>query len=142
MNEDLEKEFYFLRNFEIQYLQNLEIEKLIVCENIETNSVIFVYLKTANNNWQKYFLDGGAGFWEDTEIIDFENLDDKEDVEDFVFKNYFEELEIKNQIIRKIHCEPNDENCQIIIEFVSNKKIILRCKNSKLFDSDCEIVKE
>ena len=142
MNDDLEKEFYFLRNFEIQEFQNLEIEKIIVCESLNDKSVTFVYIKIYNNNWQKYFLDAGAGFWEDTRIKVYEKLDNIEDDENFEFKDYSKILEIKNQMIKKIHCEPNDDNCQIIIELNNTKRIILRCKNSKIFDSECEIVKE
>lgn len=142
MNDDLEKEFYFLRNFEIQNFQNLEIEKLITCENLKDKSVVFVYIKIYENNWQKYFLDAGAGFWEDTMLENYENLDDIEEDENFKFNDYSKLFEIKNEKIKKIYCEPNDENCQVIIELNSAKKIILRCKNSKIFDSECEIVKE
>lgn len=141
MNEELEKEFYLLRNFVIEDFLNLTIEKIIVCEDFKTKNVIFIYLKIYENNWQKYYLDAGAGFWEDTETKEYENLADIEDCENFAYKDYSKELNVKDKIIHKIYCEPNNENCQIIIEF-KNERIILRCIDSKIFESDCEIVKE
>lgn len=141
MNEELEKEFYFLRNFEIKDFVNSKIEKIVVCEDLKTKNVVFVLLKVKNWNWQKYFLDAGAGFWIDTEKSDYNDLDDIEDDENFVFKDYTKELKVEESVISKIYCEPNDENCQIIIELENCKKIILRSINSKIFDSEIEIVK-
>ena len=142
MNEELEKEFHFLRNFEIKDFVNSKIEKIVVCENLKTKNVVFVFLKVKNWNWQKYFLDAGAGFWVDTEKSDYNDLDDIEDDENFVFKDYTKKLKVEESVISKIYCEPNDENCQIIIELENCKKIILKSINSKIFDSEIEIVKD
>ena len=109
---------------------------------MKTKDVVFVYLKVKNWNWQKYFLDAGAGFWEDTEKSDYNDLDDVEDDENFVFKDYTKKLKVEESVISKIYCEPNDENCQIIIELENYKKIILRSINSKIFDSEIEILKD
>ena len=141
MNEELEKEFYFLRNFAIEDYVNLRIERIIACEQLNTKNVVFVYLKLIGSNWQKYFLDAGAGFWEDTKTTDYYKLDDNEDDGEFVFKDYTKVFNIENKTISKIYCEPNDDNCRIIIELEKNEKIILRCKKSKIFDSEAEIVK-
>lgn len=142
MNEELEKEFYFLRNFVIEHLENLQIEKIIVCEELKTGNVIYVYLKVFGKNWQKYFLDAGAGFWEDAKTSNYNELDDIEADESFVFKDYTQKLRLEGNTISKIYCEPNDENCRIIIKLNVNGKIVLRCINSKVFDSGCEITIE
>ena len=141
MNEELEKEFYFLRNFVIEDYVNLKIDKIIACEELNTKNIVFVYLKVIGSNWQKYFLDAGAGFWEDTKITDYYKLDDNKDNRKFVFKDYTKEFNIEDKTISKIYCEPNDANCRIIIELEKNQRIILRCKKSKIFDSESEIVK-
>lgn len=140
MNRELEKEFYSLRNFVIEDFVNLKIEKIIVCENLKSRSIVFVYIKIFENNWQKYFLDAGAGFWEDTKITDYNELEDIENDKNFVVNDYTEK--IKNKVISKIYCEPNNENCRIIIELGTEERLILRCKDSKQFDSDCEIIIE
>ena len=142
MNKELENQFYFLRNFVVEGFKNYKIDKILICENLKTKSVIFVYLKIYEKNWQKYFLDAGAGFWEDTKTINYLDLADIEDDEDFVFKNYSNKFDIKDKEIFKIFCEQNEGNCQIIIELKNSGKIILRCRNSKEFDSESEIVFE
>lgn len=142
MNEELEKMFHFLRNFEMEGFVNLKIEKIIVCKNLKTKDIVFVYLKVKNRNWQKYFLDAGAGFWEDTEKSNYTDLDDIEDDENFEFKDYTKKLDVEEKVINKIYCEPNDENCRIIIELENSKNIILRSINSNILDSENEIVKE
>ncbi len=142
MNEELEKMFHFLRNFEMEGFVNLKIEKVIVCKKLKTKDIVFVYLKVKNRNWQKYFLDAGAGFWEDTEKSNYNDLDDIEDDENFEFKDYTKKLDVEEKVINKIYCEPNDENCRIIIELENSKNIILRSINSNIFDSENEIVKE
>ena len=139
MNEELENQFYFLRNFIVEGFENY---KILICENLKDKSVIFVYLKIYEKNWQKYFLDSGAGFWEDTETINYLDLENIEDDEDFILKDYSNKFNIKNKEISKIYCEPNEENCQIIIQLKNSEKILLRCRNSKIFDSECEIVLE
>ncbi|MVO09981.1 hypothetical protein GOQ30_12490 [Flavobacterium sp. TP390] len=142
MNEELENQFYFLRNFIVEGFENYKIDKILICENLKDKSVIFVYLKIYEKNWQKYFLDSGAGFWEDTETINYLDLENIEDDEDFILKDYSNKFNIKNKEISKIYCEPNEENCQIIIQLKNSEKILLRCRNSKIFDSECEIVFE
>ncbi|ELY2011356.1 hypothetical protein SL057_002426 [Flavobacterium psychrophilum] len=142
MNEELENQLHFLRNFVVEGFENYKIDKILICENLKTKSVIFVYLKIYGNNWQKYFLDAGVGFWEDTETINYSDLGDIEDDENFKFKDYSNKFEIKDNEISKIFCEQNEKNSQIVIELKNSKKIILRCRNSNLFDSECEIVFE
>lgn len=142
MNEKLENQFYFLRNFIVEGFESYKIDKILICENLKDKSVIFVYLKIYEKNWQKYFLDAGAGFWEDTETINYLDLENIEDDEDFILKDYSNKFNIKNKEISKIYCEPNEENCQIIIQLKNSRKILLRCRNSKIFDSECEIVFE
>lgn len=50
MNEELEKKFYFLRNFVIEDYVNLRIEKIIACEELNTKNIVFVYLKVIGKN--------------------------------------------------------------------------------------------
>ena len=69
-------------------------------------------------------------------------MENIEDDEDFILKDYSNKFNIKNKEISKIYCEPNEENCQIIIQLKNSEKILLRCRNSKIFDSECEIVLE
>ena len=45
MNEELENQFYFLRNFIVEGFENYKIDKILICENLKDKSVIFVYLK-------------------------------------------------------------------------------------------------
>ena len=142
MNEELEDEFYFLRNFVIDELENCKIENIIIHGNSEDNSVVFVLLKVYEVNWQKYFLDAGAGFWYDTETKDYQMIDCIEEHDYYFTTDYTEKFNIKNNIIRKAFCEPNDKNSRIILELENGERIVLRCKNSKIFDDDCEILIE
>ncbi len=134
-----EKIDYHFTNFCIEEFRGKNLERLIVCEDAKTKSAVFVYVKGQETKWHKYFLDAGIGFWENTEEDEYEDLEDEDD-EFFTFKNYSEIFQIENKIIDKIFCEPISKNCQIIISFLSGERVILRCKDSDLFDSECEIV--
>jgi hypothetical protein len=142
MNEELEKQFYWLRNFTCDELVGLKLEKILVCEDLKTKNVIYIYLKILDDFWQKFSLSAGAGFWENTEICEYAKLEEDENDEYFEIKDYTTELDVKDKVISKIHYEPNDDNCKIIIELENKERIILRCKNSKTFDDECEIFKE
>ncbi len=50
--------------FEFELLNGLAIEKLVVCEEIETQNIITVHLKIEKGKWYQYFLDAGMGFFE------------------------------------------------------------------------------
>ena len=142
MNEEVEKQFYWLRNFTCEELAGLKLEKILVCKDLKTKDVIYIYLKILNNFWHKFFIDAGVGFWENTEICEYAKLEEDEEGECFEIKDFTNELDVKDKIISKIHCEPDYVNCKIIIELENKERIILKCKNSKIFDDKCELLKE
>ncbi|WP_430413180.1 hypothetical protein [Kordia sp.] len=119
--------------FEFNEFNGLKIEKLIVCENPETKEPILIYIKVENRNWHQFFLDAGIGFWENWDEIDIE--DDSYDFIDFTDK-----FDLKNKVINRIFCKKDLNNSRIILELKSNEKLILKCKEPNIFDSDCELI--
>ena len=122
-------------SFRFTGFDGLKIEKLVVVEVIETKSTCLVYIKVKNHNWHRYFLDYGFAVWE---IWNEETIDDKDDGYDYIDKT--SELHLLAKQIVKIWCEPLDNHCQVIIEFIDYEKIILRPINSKDPESDVEFI--
>ncbi|WP_298321224.1 hypothetical protein [uncultured Aquimarina sp.] len=119
--------------FEFNEFNGLKIEKLFVCENPETKEPILIYIKVENRNWHQFFLDAGIGFWENWDEIDIE--DDSYD-----FTDSTDKFDLKNKIINRIYCKPDLNNSRITLELKNNEKLILKCKEPKVFDSDCELI--
>lgn len=121
-------------NFLFTEFNGLKVEKLVVCENPETKDPIIVFLKVENNNWHQFFLDVGFGVWEN-----WDKLDTQDD--SYTYIEYTNKFELSDKKILKIYCEPDGINCQIIIEFEHNEKLILRTKEPALFETTSELIK-
>jgi len=94
--------------FVFDELNGLQIERLIICKNVEIQSPILIYLKVENKNWHQYFLDAGIGFWEN-----WDELDDIENDEHFDYIDSTEELKLNKKRILKIYCVRNGELIKI-----------------------------
>lgn len=121
-------------SFVFSEFNGLKLEKLMVCENIETKNPIIVFLKVENNNWHQFFLDMGFGVWEN-----WDKLDTKDD--NYSYVEYTNKFELSDKKILRIHCEPDGINCQIIVEFENNEKLILRTKEPELLETTSELIK-
>ena len=123
------------QNFEITRFNGLEIEKIIVCYDLdEIENVLGVYLKIKSKKWRYFFLDAGLGFWRKVEELELDG--------GFFYKTETNKLNLKNKPVLKIYCKPHYKNSKITIE-TSENYIHLQCKNPKLFDDgNCEIVEE
>ncbi|MBW1296327.1 hypothetical protein [Aquimarina litoralis] len=113
----------------------LKLEQLIVCENSKLEPIL-VYIKVKNRNWHQYFLDAGIGFWEN-----WDELIDVEDDEEFKHLDYTDKLKLKGKRISKIYCTKDLKNSRIVIEFKNKEKLILKCVNPEILDSQCELIK-
>jgi len=122
-----------LNNFEVTQFNNLKLEKIIICEKPKTKAPVIVFLKIESNNWHEYFLDAGLGFWHHCDEIDTDD--------DYNYIDKTNEYGLLNKVIYKIWCESHENNSQIIIEFKSREKLILRTVKPKIFDSESELVK-
>lgn len=119
--------------FEFNEFNGLKIEKLLVCENPETKEPILIYIKVENRNWHQFFLDAGIGFCENWDEIDIED-----DSYDFIDST--DKFNLKYKVINRIYCKPDLNNSRITLELKNNAKLILKCKDPKVFDSDCELI--
>lgn len=75
-------------------------------------------------------MDAGLAFWDESE--DFENEDD-------TIMNEIVSLEKK--IINEIYWMPDENNSKIVIQ-LNECEIIIRCKDSKVFDSEVDLIIE
>ncbi|MDB2539183.1 hypothetical protein N9X23_02320 [Flavobacteriales bacterium] len=119
--------------FEFDEFNGLKIEQLIVCENPETKEPILIYLKVENRNWHQFFLDAGYGFWENWDEIDTED-------DSYNFIDCTDKFDLKGQIISRIFCEPDLNNSKITLDLENSMKLILKCKDSNIFDSNSELI--
>jgi len=120
-------------DFEFNEFNGLKIEKLFVCENPETKEPILIYIKVENRNWHQFFLDAGIGFWENWDEIDIED-------DSYNFIDSTDKFDLKHKVINRIYCKPDLNNSRITLELKNNAKLILKCKEPKVFDSDCELI--
>jgi len=121
-------------NFVFKEFDGIKLEQLVVCEEPETNEPITIYLKVENNNWHQYFLDAGLGFWQNWNEIDY-------DFDNYNYVDKTSSFGLFEKVIHKIWCEQDKNNSQIIIEFESNDKLVLKTINPEKFDSECELIK-
>ncbi|MEP0480156.1 MAG: hypothetical protein ABJD23_08075 [Nonlabens sp.] len=119
--------------FEFDEFNGLKIEQLIVCENPKTKEPILIYLKVENKNWHQFFLDAGYGFWENWDEIDTED-----DSYDFI--DCTDKFDLKGQIINRIFCKPDLNNSRITLDLENSMKLILKCKDPNIFDSNSELI--
>ncbi len=119
--------------FEFDEFNGLKVEKLIVCENPETKEPIIIYLKVEDRNWHQFFLDAGCGFWEN-----WDEIDTSDDSYDFI--DCTDKFDLKGKIISRIFCKPDQNNSRITLKLENSMKLILRCKDPSVFDSDSELI--
>jgi len=102
-----------------------------VCYETSSNKFLYVVF-TIESSSIKYriFLDAGLAFWDESE--DFENEDD-------TIMNEIVSLEKK--IINEIYWMPDENNSKIVIQ-LNECEIIIRCKDSKVFDSEVDLIIE
>lgn len=124
-----ESEFIF------EEFNGLILEKIIVCENSESEPIL-VYIKVENRNWHQYFLDAGIGFWEN-----WDELIDVDDDGEFKHIDSTDKLKLKGKRISKVYCAKDMKNSRIVVEFSDKEKLILKCKNPEILDSECELIK-
>ena len=124
------------KNFQYNSLNGLKIEQLFLCKDAKNHDVVLVYLKAENTNWQNYFLDVGIAFWEN-----WEDVDNMEDCEDFIYEDVTKSMELQQQTISKIYAEPDGNNSKIIIELKNQSQLVLQCKHPEINDSNCELIK-
>ncbi len=139
MNNEFRGALFQDNDFEFNGFNGLKLEKLISCENPETNENLLVYIKVENKEWHQFFLDAGCGFWQNYEDID-PAADDATDVDDHNYIDKGVEFGLLGEKISKIWCEPDENNSKIIVEFENRKKLILRTIEPKLFDTNGELV--
>lgn len=124
--------------FEFTDLNGLQLEKLISCEDQQSNDVIMVYIKVKNKEWHQFFLDVGYCFWQNYEDID--PTDEQNIEQEYTYVNKSIEWKLLDATITKIYCVPEQNNCRITIEFDNKKMFILKTIEPQIFDSNCELL--
>ena len=121
-------------HFEFSEFNGLLLEKLVVCEDPDTYDIILVHIKVENQNWHRFFIDMGFGFWDNwgEQEIEYE--------ETCNYVEYTEKFDLTSKIIDKIECKTIENNCQIVISFLDGENLILRAKDFKSSDSESELV--
>ena len=138
MENEFRGSLYQDESFIVTELDGAKLERLIICEDLETKDVVMVFIKVENKEWHQFFLDAGFGFWQNYEDIDPTDETNCDDEYNYIDKSI--EFNILDKKVSKIWCEPHENNCQITLDFENNCRLILRTKESKIFDSDCELV--
>ena len=121
--------------FTFDEFNGLKVEQIIVCENSESEPIL-VYIKVENRNWHQYFLDAGIGFWEN-----WDDLIDVDDDGEFKHIDSTDKFKLRGKGISKVYCTKDSKNSKIVIEFSDKEKLILKCINPEILDSECELIK-
>lgn len=120
-------------NFVVPGFDGCAVEEILGLVDIDApaNQPIVVMLKAANHSWQRFYLDVGAGFWEDCA----EFIDEAEENETRIV-DYASLFDLKGKIISSIACKDS----QIEIKFESGSELLLRLVDEKDLDSDSELL--
>lgn len=110
------------------------LEGLVGMEDQEDRSPILVFIKIKNKNWHRFFLDVGAGFWENWGETELDTTEWEED--EVIYVDYIEKYDLKNKQVNSIICK--DE--KIIITFKIKEQFILKTITPGDMDSVSEIL--
>jgi hypothetical protein len=122
--------------FEVTHLRGCIIEKLIgVIANEDRDELqpTLLLLKPAYWLWQRFFLDMGAGFWEQWLATDIEQelADDN-----CKYVDYAERFALRGAKIREINCQPAGENMNPLISLrLSCGTFLLESQNAHDIES-------
>ncbi len=136
MDEQLPQRIYQNQEFTVHGFTGKKIAQLTGIESAQnsSNAVVVVYLKVADRHFQRFFLDAGIGFWEETTTME-------ESEEGFIEIDYAEKFNIRNLKINTIHCEKEQNNSRIVITLENKTLVILRCKHPEIIDATYELIK-
>jgi|SRR6218665_191796 len=117
-------------SFKVKSANGKKLEQLIGVENPEnpTGGPILIYIKMEGVSWSQYFLDVCFGVWENWGEIDTKD-------ESYSYLDYGKQFGIENKTIQAAYCKDNE----IILEFETNEKFILRYKDPEDWDGDTMI---
>lgn len=118
--------------FVVQELNGLKIEQIVVCQEINKEEPIIVYLKVEGKNWHQFFLDAGIGFWESWETFEKD--------EDYTYLDLTDKFALRGNKILAIYCCSDCHNSRIVLKIEGEKKLILKCIDPTIFDSSCELI--
>jgi hypothetical protein len=97
-----------------------------------------VYIKVQGKDWHQFFLETGYGFWATHKDIHPTHTNYQDDSYNYIDKGA--EYGISEEIVSRIWCEPDKNNCKITIELENRKRIILRTIDPALFETLSELV--
>lgn len=136
MDKEFPERIYQDENFIVNGFSGKKLEQLIGFEWVKNpGNPIIVYLKAEGNDLQRFFLDAGIGFWETASTMEDENE------EGFIGIDYAQKFNIRDAKISKIYCEKKQNSSQMVLVMDNNQQLILRYKNAKIVDSECEFIK-
>lgn len=118
-------------NFTVEGFAGKKLEQLIGVEHPEKPwyGPFLFYLKAEGQVWHQFYLELGAGFWE--------NIEEPEtDDESYLFKDYATLHDLQGKIFQKIHCM----NGTVFLEFASSEKYCFRVRDEN--DEDAGYVFE
>ena len=138
MPNEFRGSLYQNNSFIVTELDGLELEKLIICQDPKTKCVIIVFIKVENKEWHQFFLDAGYGFWQNYDGIDPTDQTKCDDEFNYIDKTI--EFKASGRTVSKIWCEPDKNNCRILIAFENNYMLIMRTIKPDIFDSDSELI--
>ncbi len=118
-------------NFTVKSAKGKKLEQLIGVENPDNpeGGPCLIYIKMEGISWSQYFLDVCFGVWENWGEIETDD-------EAYSYHDYAKKFGIENEIIQLAYCKDSE----IILEFETDKKLILKYKNPDEWDGDTEMV--
>jgi hypothetical protein len=118
-------------NFNVKSAKGKKLEQLIGVENPDNpeGGPCLIYIKMEGISWSQYFLDVCFGVWENWGEIETDD-------EAYTYHDYAKKFGIENEVIQSAYCKDSE----IILEFETGKKLILKYKDPDEWDGDTEMV--
>lgn len=116
-------------NFKVKSAKGKKLEQLIGVENPD-GAPVLIYIRMEGISWSQYYLEECFGVWENWGEIDTED-------EAYTYHNYAEKYGVTDLVIRSAFCQETE----IVLEFETGEKLVLKYKDPDEWDGDLEMVK-
>lgn len=107
-------------NFVVTDFSDAFLEGLIGMEDLEDCEPLLIFIKIKDRNWNRFFLDGGNGFWENWQETEVDQSEAH--IDEVFYVDYMEKYALNNKQIESIICK----DAQITILFKDTSQFILK----------------
>ncbi|MBW3518772.1 hypothetical protein [Flavobacterium sp. NKUCC04_CG] len=121
-------------NFVVSEFADAILEGLIGMEDQIDREPLIVFVKIKDKNWNRYFLNGAIGFWENWQETEVDQSEAH--IDEVVYVDYMDKYALHDKTIKTVECK----NAQISLTFTDGSQFILKEVAPENPDSASEVL--